>query len=76
MIEDYNLEPFQMRDLRRSFKTHLLDGEYVEEREIDIWHNHGQNSDVARKHYTWAEYKKLKLRVAKKIDKFLNEIEI
>ena len=76
MIDDNDLEPFQMRDLRRSFKTHLLDGEYVEEREIDIWHNHGQNSDVARKHYTWAEYKKLKTRVAAKIDDFLVDIGI
>ena len=76
MIADFDLEPFQMRDLRRTFKTHLLDGEYVEEREIDIWHNHGQNSDVARKHYTWAEYKKLKTRVAGQIDKFLTEISV
>ncbi|WP_375210704.1 tyrosine-type recombinase/integrase [Hyphococcus sp.] len=76
LIEDFDLEPFQMRDLRRSFKTHLLDGEYVEEREIDIWHNHGQNSDVARKHYTFAEYKALKIRVAGQIDGFLKIIGV
>ena len=76
LISDFNIEPFQLKDLRRTFKTHLLDGEYVEEREIDIWHNHGQNADVARKHYTWAEYKTLKLRVAAKIDEFLNDIGI
>ncbi len=69
LIEDYKIEAFQMRNLRRTFKTHLLDGEYVEEREIDIWQNHGQNADVARKHYTFAEYKALKLRVAGQIDK-------
>jgi len=69
-----NFEPFQLRDIRRTLKTHLLDEEYVEEREIDIWHNHGQNSDVARKHYSWAEYKKLKLRVASKIDEFLDTV--
>jgi len=52
LMSDFGVEPFQLKDLRRTFKTHLLDGEYVEEREIDIWHNHGQHSDVARKHYT------------------------
>ena len=71
LISDFDFEPFQLKDLRRTFKTHLLDGEFVEEREIDIWHNHGQNADVARKHYTWAEYKTVKLRVAGKIDEFL-----
>lgn len=76
LISDFNVEPFQLKDFRRTFKTHLLDGEYVEEREIDVWHNHGQHSDVARKHYTWAEYKKLKLRVADKIDAFLKSAGI
>ncbi len=74
IIERNNLEHFQLRDLRRTMKTHLLDGEYVEEREIDVWHNHGQNSDIARKHYSWAEYKQLKLRVAGQIDKFLSHV--
>lgn len=72
MVERFDMEPFQLRDIRRTMKTHLLDLGYVEEREIDIWHNHGQNSDVARKHYTWAEYRDLKLRVAAKIDQFLS----
>ena len=76
LISDFEVEPFQLKDLRRTFKTHLLDGEYVEEREIDIWHNHGQHSDVARKHYSWAEYKNLKLRVAGKIDEFLRKVGI
>ena len=74
LMSDFDLPPFQLKDLRRTFKTHLLDGEYVEEREIDIWHNHGQHSDVARKHYTWAEYKSVKIRVAKKIDDFLDRV--
>ncbi|GJL94497.1 MAG: hypothetical protein DHS20C05_09020 [Hyphococcus sp.] len=52
----------------------MLDGELVEEREIDIWHNHGQKSDVARKHYLWAEYKALKTRVVGKVDEFLNTV--
>lgn len=74
LMSDFDVVPFQLKDFRRTFKTHLLDGEYVEEREIDIWHNHGQHSDVARKHYTWAEYKALKKRVAKQIDKFLDKV--
>jgi len=74
LVNKCEFEPFQLRDIRRTLKTHLLDEEYVEEREIDIWHNHGQNSDVARKHYSWAEYKNLKLRVASKIDEFLDTV--
>jgi integrase len=73
-VEKHGFEAFQLRDIRRTMKTHLLDGEYVEEREIDIWHNHGQNSDVARKHYSWAEYKNLKVRVASRIDAFLDTV--
>lgn len=76
LIEKYEIEPFQLRDIRRSMKTHLLDRGYVEEREIDIWHNHGQNSDIARKHYTWSEYKNLKKQVASRIDQFLNDTGI
>lgn len=76
LMSDFDFPPFQLKDLRRTFKTHLLDGEYVEEREIDIWHNHGQHSDVARKHYTWAEYKSVKQRVADKIDRFLDEVGV
>ncbi len=34
----------------------------------------GQNADVARKHYTWAEYKSVKSRVAGKIDAFLKDV--
>ena len=68
------MEPFQLKDLRRTFKTTLLEKGLVEEREIDIWHNHGQNSDVARKHYTWAEFRDLKSRVAGQVDEFLYAI--
>ena len=74
LVEKRQFRPFQLRDVRRTMKTHLLDGEYVEEREIDIWHNHGQNADVARKHYSWAEYKNLKIRVASRIDAFLDTV--
>lgn len=71
LIKAGHVDPFQLRDVRRTMKTHLLDREFVEEREIDIWHNHGQKSDIARKHYSWAEYRNLKLRVAGQIDQFL-----
>lgn len=76
LMSDHGVPSFQLKDLRRTFKTRLLDGEFVEEREIDIWHNHGQHSDVARKHYTWAEYKSIKQRVAGKIDEFLTDVGI
>ena len=71
LVKQADMNPFQLRDIRRTMKTLLLDGEYVEEREIDIWHNHGQKTDVARKHYSWAEFKSLKLRTAQRIDEFL-----
>ena len=74
IVKEYDLEPFQLRDIRRTMKTQLLDREYVEGREIDIWHNHGQKTDVARKHYSWAEFKTLKLRVAEQIDTFLHSV--
>ena len=74
LVERRQFRLFQLRDIRRTMKTHFLDDEYVEEREIDIWHNHGQNADVARKHYSWAEYKNLKMRVASRIDAFLNTV--
>lgn len=74
LIADRNMAPFQPKDLRRTFKTILLDKGLVGEREIDIWHNHGQNSDVARKHYTWAEFREIKVEVARQIDTFLNNV--
>jgi len=74
LIDDHGLEPFQLRDLRRTFKTLLLENDLVDERSIDIWHNHGQKSDVARKHYTWAEYRSVKERVANAIDAFLDGV--
>lgn len=74
LIKAGHVDPFQLRDVRRTMKTQLLDREFVEEREIDIWHNHGQKSDIARKHYSWAEYRKLKLRVASQIDHFLSTV--
>ena len=73
LVKHDDMEPFQLRDIRRTMKTQLLDGEYVDEKENDIWHNHGQKTDVARKHYSWAEFKTLKFRVAKKNDAFLQD---
>lgn len=53
-------------------KTHLVDAG-VDERWLDIWHNHGQTAGVARKHYIRAEYEELKREVATKLDAFLSE---
>lgn len=48
LMSDFDVAPFQLKDLRRTFKTHLLDGEYVEEREIDIWHNRSASAHCSR----------------------------
>lgn len=58
------------RDLRRTMKTHLIDAG-IDERWLDIWHNHGQTASVARKHYIRAEYADLKWDVAAAIDSWL-----
>ncbi len=60
------------RDIRRTMKTHLIDAG-VDERWLDIWHNHGQTASVARKHYIRAEYADLKREVAEGVDGFLEE---
>lgn len=74
IIDTFGLEPFQLRDLRRTMKTHGLERELFKERDIDIWHNHGQNADVARKHYDWAEHRAVKLRLAEDIERLLTDI--
>ncbi|WP_273185292.1 tyrosine-type recombinase/integrase [Hyphomonas adhaerens] len=61
------------RDLRRTMKTHLIDAG-VDERWLDIWHNHGQTASVARKHYIRAEYADLKRDVAEAIDGWLGPV--
>lgn len=61
------------RDIRRTMKTHLADAG-VDERWLEIWHNHGQTAGVARKHYIRAEYEDLKRDVAAKLDAFLLEV--
>ncbi len=61
------------RDLRRTMKTHLVDTG-VDERWLDIWHNHGQTASVARKHYIRAEYADLKREVAEAIDRWLGPV--
>ncbi|MEO0697733.1 MAG: site-specific integrase [Pseudomonadota bacterium] len=58
------------RDIRRTMKTHLADAG-VDERWLDIWHNHGQTAGVARRHYIRAEYEDLKRDVAEQLDAFL-----
>ena len=69
---ELEIEPFTPRDLRRTMKTHLIE-RGVDERWLDVWHNHGQNADVARKHYVRAEYVELKRGVASEIDTLLAE---
>ena len=64
--------PFNPRDLRRTMKTHLIDRQ-VDERWLEIWHNHGQTAGVARKHYTRAEHHDVKIATAKAIDAFLKD---
>jgi integrase len=66
------LEHWTPRDLRRTMKTHLIE-RGVDERWLDVWHNHGQNADVARRHYIRAEYLDVKRKVAAAIDGFLEE---
>lgn len=61
------------RDLRRTLKTHLVE-RGVDERWLEIWHNHGLTAGVARRHYTRAEYTELKLNTATEIDAFLSGI--
>lgn len=73
--DDAELERFQTRDLRRTMKSHLLDADDdLREEWLDIWHNHGRNADVARKHYDRAEYKRAKQKVANAIDRVLEKI--
>ena len=61
------IEPFTPRDLRRSMKNLLLDAD-VPQTEVDIWHNHGRNADVARRNYDRAQYEHAKQRVMAAID--------
>nr|WP_306253335.1 tyrosine-type recombinase/integrase [Parvularcula sp. IMCC14364] len=70
--DETEFERFQPRDLRRTMKSHLLDHEDdLREEWIDIWHNHGQNASVARKHYDRAEYRRVKSKVAAAVDDIL-----
>lgn len=64
---DQDVDPFTPRDLRRSMKNLLLDND-VPQAEVDIWHNHGRNADVARRNYDRAQYEHAKGRVRDAID--------
>ncbi len=72
--EDAKVEPFTPRDLRRSMKNLLLDRD-APQTEVDIWHNHGRNADVARRNYDRAEYEHAKARVRDAIDGLLDDLE-
>jgi len=70
--DDSGMERFQPRDIRRTMKSHLLDSDAdLREEWVDIWHNHGRNADVARRHYDRAEYTRAKQKVADAIDGIL-----
>lgn len=73
LCAERGLEVHVPGDLRRTWKTWLLDAD-LDERDVDIWHNHGRHSDVARKHYDRAQYKDAKARVAAGIDQIMAEI--
>jgi len=68
-----DMAPFNPRDLRRTMKTHLIDHQ-VDERWLEIWHNHGQTAGVARKHYTRSEHHDVKVKTAAEIDAFLRDV--
>ncbi|WP_298981628.1 integrase family protein [uncultured Roseibium sp.] len=71
-----NVERFQPRDIRRTFKTLLTDRNPDLNRDwIDVWHNHGRAADVARKHYDRAEYLEVKRSVAEAIDNLMTDVE-
>ena len=63
---------FTPRDLRRTVKNQLLDRD-VPQNEVDIWHNHGRNADVARRNYDRAQYEYAKARVRDETDKLIDE---
>ena len=71
--EAADAEPFTPRDLRRSMKNLLLDRD-TPQNEVDIWHNHGRNADVARRNYDRAEYEHAKGRVRDAIDALLDDV--
>ena len=67
---DHHFQPFMPRDIRRSMKNLLLDND-VPQTEVDIWHNHGKNADVARRNYDRAQYEHAKGRVSDAIDSLI-----
>lgn len=69
-----DVAPFTPRDLRRSMKNLLLDRD-LPQAEVDIWHNHGKNADVARRNYDRAQYEHAKGRVRDAIDALIDELE-
>jgi len=72
----HDVERFQPRDIRRTFKTLLIERNPSLNRDwIDVWHNHGRAADVARKHYDRAEYVAVKQAVASAIDDLLIAVE-
>lgn len=71
-LNDGEVTPFTLRDIRRSMKNILLDDD-VPQVEVDIWHNHGRNADVARRNYDRAQYEHAKGRVRCAIDLIIDK---
>lgn len=63
---------FQLRDWRRTFKTEGRNRGLFEKHEGDIWHLHA-DKDVSERHYTFAEFRTLKMKVANAADLVLDE---
>lgn len=72
-LNDARVPPFTLRDIRRSMKNLLLDDD-VPQVEVDIWHNHGRNADVARRNYDRAQYEHAKGRVRCAIDLIIEKL--
>ncbi len=56
-------------------KNLLLDSD-VPQTEVDIWHNHGKNADVARRNYDRAQYEQAKDRVSNAIDELIGNFDL
>lgn len=68
--KDNDVDAFTPRDLRRTMKNLLLDAD-IPQSEVDIWHNHGKNADVARRNYDRAQYEHAKGRARDAIDEIV-----
>ncbi len=72
-IDHYDIEPhFVLKDWRRTVKTAGLERGLFTKEESDKWHLHC-DKDVSEKHYTFAEFREPKLKVAAAVDLLVDE---